>query len=165
MQQNYKRAFEALSTGGEDGLPNNSRLSWLTAARLILVANELSEKTPLDYEAIRDSTELYWRYRFFHLLEPLDRVGQNFWADGVENLVGWKPGEREPISEKSAKVIHDWIYGQWRDPMEGQERFSDEQIEKLVSFRWRSLGRLLQKYKGWIKERQTDRDRRNQPEE
>jgi hypothetical protein len=80
---------------------------------------------------------------FFHLLDPLEQEGAEFWAESVDKFAGWSPGERAPILEKSAKVVHDWIYSEWPDPMEGQPRFSDEEIDKLWKFRWRGLGELL----------------------
>lgn len=146
LDENYRRAYEALFDPTGDGLPRNSRLAWLSAARLILIAERVSESVPDDYLWLSESKELFWRFMFFDLLDPLETVGEGYWAESVERLRGWTPGERAPISERSAKVIHDWVYSGFADPMEGQPRFSEEEIDTLRTFRWRSLGNLLKKY-------------------
>ena len=143
IDENYRRSFESLVGDSSDGLPNNSRLAWLSAARLILLAESLSTKLPTSYQSILVSKQLYWRFKFFDLLEPLDKAGEEFWAESPERFFGWTPGERAPISERSAKVIHDWVYAEWPDPMEDQPRFSKDDIERLYKFRWRGLGSLL----------------------
>jgi len=152
IDENFRRSFESLRSDEGEDLPNNSRLAWLSAARLILVANDLSKKVPHDYDSILTSKQLYWRYKFFDLLEPLDRVGEDFWAESLEKFIGWSPGDRAPISDRSAKVVHDWIYGEWPDPMVDQPRFSDDEIERLYKFRWRGLGALLTKYREKIQQ-------------
>jgi hypothetical protein len=145
IDENYRRSFESLAANASDGLPNNSRLAWLSAARLILVADGLSRKLPAAYQPILISKQLYWRFKFFDLLEPLDKAGEDFWAESLERFLGWRPGERAPISEQSAKVIHDWIFADWPDPMEDQPRFTSDEIDRLYKFRWRGLGSLLKK--------------------
>lgn len=158
IDEDFERAYESLFDS-EDTPPRNTRLAWLSAARLILAAQKLSEEVSVEYDAIVRSKDDYWRYMFFNLLEPLDEADKDYWAERVEHLTAWRPGEeRAPISEQSAKVIHDWIFREeWVDPMRDVTRFSDAEIERLTMFRWRGLGELLAEHRARLRRARGER--------
>ncbi len=71
-QSFFEKAFETLNNVLDDqGRPENSRMRWLTSARLLKVAEHIGSNIDLKshkylYEEIRD----YWRTRFRDLVEP-----------------------------------------------------------------------------------------------
>ena len=144
-----EKAYAVLNNLDENGRPKNSRISWLTAARLIRksqeIANLISESS---HRGIWREKQEYWRGRFHDLIFPsTEGFPSEYYAEKPEHMWGWSDDDREPLSLKSLVVLHHFI--KWpegiEDPLGDESTFTREEIEEMMSFGPRGLGNLLEK--------------------
>ena len=141
-------AYEILEKSKDDnGIPKNSRINWLTAARLIRTAESIAELlTEESHQRIWRETKEYWRGRLRDLINPSNgSFPNNYFAAKPLDMLVWGDGDQEPLSEKSLTVLYRFI--QWpdhfEDPLKKERAFSDEEIEKMSMFGPKQLGELL----------------------
>jgi len=106
------RAFQVLAGTTMPGeAPAPDRLSWLTAARLLVQYQRLKSKVLLEeHTLVLDEQEEYWRHRFYLLLQPTARVAPSYFsgANGqsgihldsavvIYRFVRWPEGRTDPI--------------------------------------------------------------------
>ncbi|MCZ2496433.1 hypothetical protein GN316_06670 [Xylophilus sp. Kf1] len=147
----FQKAYESIKPEGTETLPRNSRLAWLTAARLLKMGVELgSSVTEPSHIKIYAAERHYWQGKFYDLIYPNYPEGlpENFYAAKPEHMVGYSGRlEQQPLSVRSLKYLYDFIT--WRsdeaDPLEQVDNFTDAEIEKMIMFGPKGLGRLLQK--------------------
>ncbi len=128
-----ERAYNSIMAGGEGVTPNSDRLAWLTSARLILMAEDISSR--IGVESIREmylAEEEYWRRRFYEVFDPagFDSPLNDpaFYRRGEERVRGYF------IDERSIKVIFrfcDWPEGR-EDPIDSIARFTDAELERMT---------------------------------
>ena len=112
-----EKAYKVLSDHKDDeGRPKNSRLNWLTAARLVktsqLVASHIDEES---HRRIWKDQRIYWRAQIRSLIMPTEEgFPATYYAESAEKFLVYSPGrDQEPLSERSIAVLHHFI--QWRD--------------------------------------------------
>ena len=141
-----ERAHDSLLS--KDGDLMSRRLSWLSAARLIATAEQLSKNLKEESHILIYTTKReYWRNRLHETLIPNSPEGlpSTFYADRPEDMISYSDRTREPLSEKSIAYLHRFI--RWprdvRDPIGSERNFTDEEIEDLQAFGPRGLGNLM----------------------
>ena len=149
-----EKAYGMLSSTEDRGKPSNRRLSWLSSARLVATAEELAgHVTDRSHQLIYDRTREYWRNRLYELICPSqpDGLPSTFFAERPEHMVTWSDEHREPISERSIAYLYRFIH--WSettvDPIGEVPKFSEEEIEKMLAFGPRGLGRLLREVRNF----------------
>ena len=65
-----EKTYQLFSRGNDEALPENSRMMWLTVARMIVRYHKLKEliKEKPHWEIIEENEE-FWRYKFYSLLD------------------------------------------------------------------------------------------------
>jgi hypothetical protein len=145
-----EKAYNILNNPGGDGLPKNSRIHWLTSARLLRKAQQIARLiTEQSHRGIWEEKQEYWRGRFHDLIFP-NSAGfpSTYYAEKPEHLFGWSMDEREPLSMKSLVVLYRFI--RWpegiEDPLKDEGDFTTEEIQKMTFFGPLGLGNLLEKF-------------------
>lgn len=119
--QSLKWAYETITEGMENGIPDPSRLKWLTGARHISRYYKLKELLLTEtYKLICEENEEYWRHRFYVLLDQQALRNKQYYMDTSQSE--WP----ENIELKSAMVIND--FSNWQeskvDPLDDIEKSS-----------------------------------------
>jgi hypothetical protein len=145
-----EKAYEVLNDRDDAGRPRNSRINWLTSARLLRKSEEIAKRmTDRSHLQIWKEKLEYWRGRFHDLIYP-DAAGfpSSYYAEKPENLFAWSDDDREPLSLKSLAVLYRFV--RWPeghdDPLKSDAEFSDEEIHKMATFGPRGLGELLEDF-------------------
>lgn len=143
------KAYSILETNKDDkGRPKNSRLNWLTAARLIRTAESIADLVTVDsHRRIWREQEEYWRGRLRDLIRPENNdFPKEYYAAKPEHLLGYSNGDQIPLSERSLAVLYRFV--QWpddmEDPLKNDTSFTKEEIEKMALFGPKGLGELLE---------------------
>jgi len=141
-----KRAYEVLEPKIGEKAPPNDRMTWLTAARFIGIANRLGNKIIMDShkESFLEEQE-FWKSKLRNIIK--DFVW-DYYCDGVGKFKIWTPHDREPIAEPSIYAIHKFI--EWNDDYTDplpDIRFSNQELEKLRRH-FPSLAQLLSQVQG-----------------
>ncbi len=142
-----EKAYEKLAPKEDSNQPSNRRLSWLSAARLIVTAERLgNDITEPSHQSIYREKKEYWRTRLYELIWPsIEGLPSSFYAEKPEHMIGHSGDVREPLSEKSLAFLYRFI--RWPegtpDPLGSVPHFTDEEIERMVTFGPRGLGNLL----------------------
>lgn len=150
-----EKSYDALMPLNEDGYPKQSRIAWLTSARLLRASEQTAERIPeMHHRHIYDEQKEYWRGRFYDLLKPDDDgLPSKYFAEKPEHMSGYMPDEveHEPLSEKSLGVLYRFV--RWpqglEDPIKDEPKFSAEEIEKMELFGPKGLGELLAADREW----------------
>lgn len=126
----FKRAYETLVPKDGADLPPNDRMSWLTAARFLSIAERMGGEIIMSsHKEAYVEEKHFWRWKFVELIKnfPVD-----YYSLSPKKFIFWTPGDREPISEYSIYVIHKFIEWEdnYKDPLK-TKRFSDEEIDSL----------------------------------
>ncbi|WP_350116623.1 hypothetical protein [Nitrosomonas sp.] len=145
-----EKAYNVLNDRGENGLPKNSRINWLTSARLLrksqLIAQLITERS---HKGIWWEKQEYWRGRFRDLILP-DLAGfpRDYYAEKPEYFDWWSGDIREPLSLKSLVVLYRFV--RWpegrEDPLNDEKSFTKEEIEKMATSGPQKLGELLEEF-------------------
>lgn len=128
-----ERSFNAITGGKPDGDLSVDRLAWLTCARLLLSAKDVSGRISTTSEGLRalyEGEEEYWRHRFYELFEAKDvRVDSKkagfFGSD--------TPSGAFRLEERSIRVIFefkDWPEGK-PDPIENVPKYESDELEAM----------------------------------
>ncbi len=146
-----EKAYFKLAELDEHGRPLNKRLNWLTAARLIRTAQTIARKIDEESHRLIWKEHLnYWRGRFYDLIFPdLEGFPPDYYAEKPKHMFGYSGSSRGPLAMSSLAVLYRFI--RWpegvEDTIQDEESFSDEEIQKMVSFGPRGLGKLLSELK------------------
>lgn len=140
--KSLERAYIALTskgpktTEGNESLPDEpiqNRLAWLTCARLLLSANEVSQrisKESTGLQALYEGEREHWRHQFYELFnqERTRTMLLNGSYFGDPQVVGGPQ-----IEQRSIRVIFEFI--EWPDakvdPIDRVERYSMKEIEEM----------------------------------
>jgi hypothetical protein len=145
-----EKAYEVLNDRDDAGRPRNSRINWLTAARLLRKSEEIAKRiTDRSHVEIWKEKIEYWRGKFHDLIFPSTAgFPSSYYAEKPEHLYGWLDDDQEPLSVKSLAVLYRFV--RWPeghdDPLKNETGFSDEEIHKMAMFGPRGLGELLEKF-------------------
>jgi hypothetical protein len=146
-----EEAFQAISRSVEQG--RRSRIDWLTAARSIRIAKQLVEQVEdPTRKALALERQLLYRQRIRSILSPLetgdlDGLPESFFADSPNDYRSFicSKGKLDPIAESS--LVEIYRFAQWpdgfTDVLEKDLIFSEPEIDRMVSFGPRCLGRLM----------------------
>lgn len=146
-----EEAVQKLSNSVEQG--RRSRIDWLTAARSIRIAKQLVEQVrDPARKALALERELLYRQRIRNILSPLetgdlDGLPERFFADSPSDYTSFicSKGKLDPIAESSLVEIYRFV--QWpngvKDVLEDDLAFSETEIDRMVNFGPRCLGRLM----------------------
>lgn len=142
-----EKAYEKLAPNDDSTQPSNSRLAWLSAARLIVTAERLGKDvTEPSHQLIYREKKEYWRTRLHVLIFPsIEGLPSSFYAESPEHMIAYSGCVRDPLSERSLAFLYRFI--RWPeglpDPLEDEPSFTDEEIDRMQSFGPRGLGSLL----------------------
>ena len=152
--QFFKESFDIIYDLDEHGIPKNNRLNWLTASRLLLTAQKLGTRItePAHKEIFLESRE-YWRAKFYALLNPSNEgFPEDYYAEKVKHMAcSYSAYDREPLAEKSLAIMYRFLKwpSDYQDPAYDVTNFTDDEIDKMVTFGPRGLGNLLQKVRSY----------------
>ncbi|SFU78220.1 hypothetical protein [Halomonas korlensis] len=139
-----KKAYDVLNGQG-DGL-TSERVAWVTAARLIKRADELSAEIGLrSHRNIFQSEHDYQRHRFGHLLKVNDRplpteffLGKGHVPGSIgksaENTISGKGSSWIPLTVVSEIYRFRAFPEHYEDPLENTARLSNRELERLWLF-------------------------------
>jgi len=143
------KAYEILETNKDDhGRPKNSRLNWLTAARLIRTAEGIAGLVTVEsHRRIWREQNEYWRGRLRDLINPgIESFPKEYYAAKPEHMLSYGDDDRQPLSERSLAVLYRFV--QWpeglEDPLKNDISFTKEEIQKMALFGPKGLGELLE---------------------
>ena len=142
-----EKAHEKLALQDDSPLPSNSRLAWLSAARLIITAEALGKNiTEPSHRLIYREKKEFWRTRLYELIWPsIEGLPSSFYAESPEHMIAHSGRVRDPLSEKSLAFLYRFV--RWPenmpDPLADEPTFTDEEIERMKTFGPRGLGGLL----------------------
>lgn len=146
-----EEAVQKLSRSVEQD--RRSRIDWLTAARNIRIAKQLVEQVQDPArKALALERELLYRQRIRNILSPfetgdLNGLPERFFADSPSDYTRFVcgKGKLDPIAESSLVEIYRFV--QWpdgvKDVLEDNLEFSEQEIDRMVSFGPRCLGNLM----------------------
>jgi len=148
-----RSAYDTLASKlNENGWPDNDRVRWLTAARLIKTGQGLIRNlTEKSHKEVYKETEHYWRGRLSDLLRPYgDSLPPDYYAMEPEHVIVYSGRiKREPLSLTSLAVIYRFM--RWpdgmEDPLNDEPDFTSEEIHKMVTFGPIGLGTHLENVK------------------
>lgn len=140
--KSLERAFEALVTrssrySGDNGLPlvqlSTDRLAWLTCARLLLSAQDVSKQisqTSSGLLALYEGEEEHWRHQFYELFHDTKTSGMlrhpSFFAN--PGMLGGTE-----LDERSVRVIFE--FSDWPedklDPIDAVPLFSMDELREM----------------------------------
>lgn len=117
-----ERAYTSISEEDPLGVPKQSRLSWLTAARHIAAFKSLKKeiKTQL-HRTLSEEHEEYWRHQFYVLLS---RIGSSTFFEWNSP----ETGQQENIEPTSAALI--LAFSNW--PKDRKDPLDDFSLRKLI---------------------------------
>ena len=144
-----EKAYRALADEKDDlGRPLNSRLNWLTAARLITTAQQTSQDISMtSHQLIWVARREYWRGQLYDLIRPADDFPSEYFAEKPEHMRGYVGKVRAPLSESSLAVLYRFI--KWpeglEDPLRNQDKFTEQEIQHMIHFGPKGLGLVLEK--------------------
>lgn len=115
--------------------PLRDRLAWLSSARLLMSAADVSKRiSPLSVglHALYEGEEEHWRRRFYELFHPqgLPRIGFN----GAYFSESFAP-HRAQIDERSIRVIFEFLTwpGDKADPIDLVNKYTSEELDAMGS--------------------------------
>ncbi len=140
------KAYDVFSSNlDEHGRPLNSRINWLTTARLIESSKEISSLISEESHIhLWKANEEYWRRKFADLILPEnDELPQEYFATSPEIFMTWGSKDRPPLSEISIAYLYNFVKWKGSDPLKDYPRFSSEEIRHMITFGPTGLGNLI----------------------
>lgn len=128
-----ERAYDVIAGREQNTGPVRDRLAWLTCARLLLSAKEVSALISDESRGLKTlfaGEEEHWRYRFYELFQRRDpAVGRDpsFFSSPTDP-------QGEEIEERSIRVVFgfvNWPDGR-QDPIAGVHRYTREELESMA---------------------------------
>lgn len=144
------KAYDVLaSMQDEQGRPLNSRINWLSSARMIKSSENISNFiTEESHIRIWIENKEYWRIKFAHLIKSSeDDFPEEYYASKPEYFITWRTKQQEPLSEKSLAVLYRFIEWKGGDTLDDEKCFSTQEIDRMIHFGPKGLGSLLKKVK------------------
>ena len=147
-QDLLEKAYSRLAVLDDKGRPQNKRLNWLTAARLIKSAQAIANKIeePSHREIWKEQLN-YWRGKFYDLIFPnMEGFPPDYYAEKPEHMFVHGGDDRDPLSLTSLTVLYRfirWPEGQ-EDPIQGEPAFTEKETGRMLGFGPQGLGKLLQ---------------------
>lgn len=148
------KAYGILEASKDDqGRPRNSRLNWLTSARLIRTAENIAALVSMEsHQRIWREKKEYWRGRLRDLIKPeKNEFPMEYFAEKPEHMIAYSEKDRAPLSQKSLAVLYRFV--EWpsdvEDPLKNEKSFTKEEIDNMTRlgparFGPRGLGKLLE---------------------
>jgi hypothetical protein len=98
------------------------------------------------HQTLYEHARTFWRGRLYDLLRPLDKSPLTYFAEDADSILGSSGDQRLPLSDKSLRVVLDFL--RWPkekpDPLEGTASFSDEEIDRMRSFEYAAVANFLE---------------------
>jgi hypothetical protein len=128
-----ERAYETLTANRSATEPVRDRLAWLSCARLLLSASNVSKRiSPVSVGllALYEGEEEHWRRRFYELFHPEGAL-----SIGVQSTYFSHPTSADgvQIEERSIRVIYEfftWPEGK-EDPIDSVPKYTIEELESM----------------------------------
>ncbi|WP_048441059.1 hypothetical protein [Caenimonas sp. SL110] len=145
-----EKAYEVLNDRDDAGRPKNSRINWLTSARLLRKSEQIARRiTDRSHVQIWKEKLEYWRGKLHDLILPGNEgFPSSYYAEKPDHLYAWSDDVREPLSLKSLAVLYRFV--RWpaghEDPLKDDEGFTEDEIQKMAMFGPRGLGELLEDF-------------------
>ena len=145
------KAYETLKNSNGGGPPKNSRIIWLTSARLIKTGESISRLiTEQSHKRIWLEQKEYWRGQLRDLIFPdEDGFPKDYYAEKPEHMISWANAERTPLSLTSLEVLYRFI--RWpkdaEDPLKNEPPFTEPEIWTMEHMGPKGLGHLLREVK------------------
>lgn len=127
-----ERAYDVISAGDQSTGPVRERLAWLTCARLLLSAKDVSALISDQSKGLRAlfaGEEEHWRYCFYELFQRVNPpVGRNptFFSCPTNP-------QRDEIDERSIRVVFDFV--NWPEGKEDSiacvPRYTEEELNAM----------------------------------
>lgn len=142
-----EKAYDKLAPEDGSSQPSNRRYAWLSSARLVITAETLGKNiTEPSHHLIYREKKEYWRTRLYELIWPsAEGLPSSFYAESPEHMIAYSGDVRDPLSEKSLAFLYRFV--RWPenmpDPLGDEPKFTDEEIDRMLSFGPRGLGGLL----------------------
>ena len=140
-----EKTYELFS-GGEDGaLPDNSRVMWLTIARMIVRYQTLKGLIGVaSHKNIIESNEAFWRFKFYSILkENSEAFTSDYFKISKQKYQG------DEIDRKSIAVIFDFAAWKGEDPLDGVDDIELFASGGNLLFNYLGLHRFLQEGGYW----------------
>ncbi|PMO47177.1 hypothetical protein BCT11_04590 [Vibrio sp. 10N.222.52.B12] len=131
----YKRSYDTLSGSKNNELPQNDRMLWLTSARLLLSAQDLSlNLTEPSHKKIHKEIEAFWQWKFYLLISSeKNNFPENYFSEGVSHYIAYSKGKSAPIAVPSLIVLYKFF--QWKDDgidrLDNYRTITEPEFEKL----------------------------------
>lgn len=143
------------------GLPEPDRLLWLTVARMLKEAEDTARQIKVSsHQTLYEHARNFWRGRLYDLLRPLGKIPITYFAEEADSIIATSGDERTPLSDKSLRVVLDFL--RWPnekpDPLEGAASFSDEEIDRMRSFEYRAVADFLEAQDAMLRGVQSRKD-------
>lgn len=128
-----ERAYATLTRGTDGAGPVKDRWAWLSCARLLLSASDISKRISPSSEgivALYEGEREHWRRKFYELFHPEGGLSVGMQATHFSH-----PDSRigVNIEERSIRVVFeffDWPEGKI-DPIDSVPKYSREELEKM----------------------------------
>ncbi|EJY0884976.1 hypothetical protein OE987_003618 [Vibrio cholerae] len=133
--QMYERSYETLSDSKNNGIPQNDRMLWLTAARLLLSAQDLSlNLTEPSHKIIHKEIEAFWKWKFYLLISSdKNNFPEDYFSEGLSHYIAHSKGKNEPIAVSSLIVLYKFF--QWTgddvDRLDKYRSIPEAEVKKL----------------------------------
>ncbi|SMF67811.1 hypothetical protein SAMN02745866_04309 [Alteromonadaceae bacterium Bs31] len=140
----FEKAYRALSPENEIGYPLNSRLRWLTSARILRSALSLEYRiSDESHKYTYNEYRFYWHTKFYEILRLGEHVFPDksyFYKEGKLHI--WGPGDQEPLNEESIAELY--RFAKWPEGREDRmEPFSESERNKIHEFGPKGLSDYL----------------------
>lgn len=131
--QSMQRAFEAITKDAPAGCPNQDRLAWLTCARQLLSAKEVSKKispSSAGLLALYQGEEGYWRHRFYELFNGEQMRGQVRQASFFGSPTQYGDFRLEERSIRVVMEFFPWAESE-HDPIDQVQKYTADELQVM----------------------------------
>lgn len=128
-----QRAYETLTRSSADAVPHADRLAWLSCARLLLSADDVSKRISNNSEGVKalyEGEREHWRRKFYELFHPKGQI-----AIGAQYAYFAHTDPRAGINleERSIRVVFeffDWPEGR-PDPVDTVPKYTVAELDGM----------------------------------
>lgn len=131
--RSLERAYEALVTDSSKPEIKLERLAWLTCARLLLSAEDVSKRISSDSDGLRalyEGENEYWRHQSYELF---DEPGVRSASRSAGFFGGPTPHGNRRLEERSIRVIYE--FSQWpegkMDPIDKVPKYTKDELAEM----------------------------------
>lgn len=128
-----QRAYETLTRNGTDAVPRADRLAWLSCARLLLSAEDVSKRISeksAGVKALYEGEREHWRRKFYELFHPKGQISigaRSAYFAHTDPRVGIN------LEERSIRVVFeffDWPEGK-PDPVDTVPKYTESELNAM----------------------------------